>query len=277
VCTKNKKLFLYLFVERKKTKNQRKNTMVLALTSVTYNDRETLPIVVSDFLQNTDVPKDTVWYMVMQNCTDGFCEKIISLCEGKIELVLIRFAKNIGLSKSMAFIIEQTKYFEYVLNMEDDWRVLPKRIPNKQWLYTSLKFLDERKDATAVFLRAYGTDQEKWQYGWTRTIPYMNHKHKDNFNYQEKMKGSERVVLDGVTFALIPCFLFSFNPLLCRNADLHKHVYPLDIFPLDQKQKEANSQWGYCEALAMERMIGLHTFFFNDGIVGHAEDWVGLV
>jgi hypothetical protein len=43
------------------------------------------------------------------------------------------------------------------------------------------------------------------------------------------------LVFQDIEFQLIPNFLFSFNPSVVRNADFHKHVYPLPKFEKDQK------------------------------------------
>src|SRR5437867_2774678 len=122
-CTLQRSSNKFVFeVWRKQIKKQKPlHKMSLCLTTVTYNDRPTLKKVVSAVLEQTEFPPNTKWYFVMQHCTDEFAQEIVELCKGKVALVVIRFAENIGLSKAMRFIIEQTKYFEYVLNVEDDW------------------------------------------------------------------------------------------------------------------------------------------------------------
>jgi len=246
----------------------------LALTTVTYNDRFTLPKVVTAFFNGTNVPAETKWYMVLQNCSDDFANEIIELCKDKITLVMIRFAKNIGLSKAMTYVIEQTKYFKYILNIEDDWILLPCQRKDKDWLTTCVSFMEEQKHTSTIFLRAYANDKEKKQYGWTRHIGYVNHCFPDNFNYCQKMKEANTTIEHkNNDFALIPKFLFTFNPCLVRNEDYHKCVYPLRQYSQDQKDPNHNGQWGYCEALAMEKTRHLYTYWFNEGIFGHHEDW----
>ena len=251
--------------------------MVLAFTTVTYNDRATLPRVISAVLATTEFPEGTKWYFILQNCQSTFCDNIVQLCKGKIEAVLICFANNIGLSKSMAFVIEQTKYFDYILNVEDDWQALATHVPNKQWLLTSLRFLEEQKNVSIIFLRAYSGDAEKFQYGFTRVIPYVCHKHKDNFNYQAKLETAEKIkYAENITYVHIENMLFTFNPALFRNSDLHKYVCPIPIFDLDSKAKGNNANWGGCEAYLMERTRDLKSMWLNEGVFGHLEDFIKM-
>jgi hypothetical protein len=44
---------------------------------------------------------------------------------------------------------------------------------------------------STIALRKYGNEREKWQYGWSRTIPYICHTHKNNFNYQSKLQDTD--------------------------------------------------------------------------------------
>lgn len=254
----------------------------IAFTTVSYNDRETLKLVVKSIVEHTTFDEPVLWYMALQNCSQSFVNDIVGIIstQSNIILVLARFQENIGLSNAMTYLVEQTKYIEYTLNIEDDWILLPSHIPSKLWLHTCLQFLTEHKDITAVFLRAYKNDRDKHQYGWTRTIPYRNHKHDDNFNYEQAMQRNKHIVTmqemdKDVSFQLIPNFLFSFNPVLVRNADYHKHVYPLPRFDKDQKDPQFSSSWGFCEALAMERTrdAGLLTYWFEKGVFGHYEDF----
>jgi len=259
----------------------------LAITTVCYNDRKSLSKVVASFVKNTTNTPIT-WFMALQNCSDEFVKNITTLFSGlsHITLVILRFKRNIGLSAAMSHLIRMTVEFEYVLNIEDDWILLDTHVTSQQWLNDCVAFLDANKNITSVFLRAYVGEKDKAQYGWTRTIPYVIHQFKDNFNYEAAMQKETKidnvVSLDQKTtnkFQFIPNFLFTFNPCLVRNADYHKHVYPLPIFPHDQKIVFAQpSQWGFCEGLTMERTrkAGLICYWFNNGIFGHNEDFFPL-
>ena len=251
----------------------------LALTTVTYNNRETLLHVVRNFLRNTILSKQTYWYMALQNCSDEFVLRLLKEFSAgnahNLTLVIARFPTNIGLSKAMTYLIEQTKYFDFTLNIEDDWILLDKCCA-QTWLDTSLTFLCTHDDASAVFLRAYANEKDKWQYGWTRNIPYRCHEYRDNFNYETGIQ-RENVTIeqDGMRFKFIPNFLYTFNPVIAKNKDYHRHVYPIPILTNDQKDPNFHANWGCCEALVMERTrkAGLKTFWLNEGIFGHHEDF----
>lgn len=251
----------------------------LALTTVTYNDRATLLLVIEEFLCHTKLDKPVCWYMALQNCSDAFVSRVVAQFNGakNVTLVIARFQANIGLSKAMSYLIEQTKYFRYTLNIEDDWILLGKKQPiHPNWLAASLSFLESNPHATAVFMRAYAGAQDKRQYGWTRTIPYRNHQFRDNFNYEARMaETNDKQSHGGHVFQLIPNFLFTFNPMLVRNSDYHKHVYPIPILSNDQKDPKYQANWGCCEALVMEktRVAGLKTYWIDTGVFGHHEDF----
>lgn len=254
---------------------------ILAITTVTYNDRKTLFQVVRSFLKNTSLTSPIYWFMALQNCSDDFVAKMLHEFDDahNLTLVIARFPKNIGLSKAMTYLIEQTKYFIYTLNIEDDW-ILLDDVCSKDWLGSSLAFLNDHNDATAVFLRAYANEKDKWQYGWTRTIPYRCHEFHDNFNYESGIaRANVTIERNENQFKLIPNFLFTFNPILVKNKDYHAHVYPIPIMTNDQKDPKYHANWGCCEALVMERTrkASLKTFWFNKGIFGHHEDFFPLV
>ncbi len=250
--------------------------MSFALTTVTYNNRPTLHSIIKDVLVNTTFPPKTVWFFVLQNCSDSFCDEIVNICRNQVEICLIRFASNIGLSKSMAYVIEMTKKYTYVLNLEDDWKLVPtNNIPNKNWLFTCLRFLDEQKDVSTIFLRGYSSEDEMKRYGLLSLIPYRCHKFPhENFNYMEKMKHSQRIKFEDITFTEIPTYLYSFNPHICRNADYHKHAYPVPVFDKDTKADGENANWSGAESLMMERIRDLKCFWFEKGIFYHCEDMI---
>lgn len=227
-----------------------------------------------EFLRQTRIPAQTTWYFVMQNCSDAFANEILELCRNRVDVVLARFPSNLGLSKAMSCAIKLAAHAEFVLNIEDDWVLLDTHVPNDEWLQTCLTTMHTTPDLSTIFLRAYNTDLEKWQYGWTRTIPYRCHKHTDNFNFASKVAPMPRVSEQkGCSFRRIPDFLFTFNPCLVRNADYHKTAYPLPVFAQDQKAETHSADWGNCEALTMEKTRHLLTFWLNEGVFGHYEDW----
>jgi len=245
---------------------------MLAINTISYNNRATLHSVVRTMVENTTFPPGTVWNFVLQNCDSEFCDKIVEICKDKIEICLIRFANNIGLSKALRFVIEHTKYYKYVLLNEDDFKLMKHLTPNKDWLLSCLKFMEQKQEVSTVFLRHYSTEKEKAQYGFSKKLNYLCFKF-ENFNYEEKMKDAKRIEFEGMTFTHLRHYLYSNNPHICRNADYHKHAYnPFPVFDNDSKIPGATSNFGYAEALLMERIRDLTCYYLP--LIGHMEDLV---
>lgn len=197
--------------------------------------------------------------------------------------------QNLGLSKGNNLLCDLVKEYEYVLNVEDDWTLLPEKMTQcpPTWLTTCLTFLDANRDVSTLFLRKYATAQEKWQYGWTRVISYRDHQYRNqNFNWAAKIKGSDVKMCGDLKFQHIPTFLFTFNPAIRRNADYYKaNVFPLNEFEdvnrrrneWKQTQEDTIVKWGWCESLAMEKHRDLKTYNVQSGCFGHYEDWAPLL
>ena len=294
----------------------------IAITTLTCNDRNTLRGSIRAFMANTcflsEKKKIEIeWYILLQGCTSAYITLFITFikesficecleyeskitekkrkfhCKQKNEIKsnfckfhLLIVDQNLGLSKGNNLLCEQTCSYRYVLNIEDDWLLLPFAITRcpSTWLWSALQFMELHTDVSTIFLRKYATEKEKWQYGWTRSISYNNHKYaQQNFNWKQKMCGSERIVQDGLVFAHIPHFLFTFNPAIRRNEDYYKAcIFPLNEFEDINHRRQAWAQtkedtitrWGWCEAFAMEFHRNLKTFTLQSGSFGHFEDWV---
>ena len=139
-----------------------------------------------------------------------------------------------------------------------------------------------RKHISTIGLRKYFDNDEKWHYGWTRTIPYYCHKNKDNFNYQKKMENSHQLNMNGLKFQHVPKFLYTNNPCIRRNVDYYQcGAIPIPEFAdININKKDWTDQqsckvpyWGFAEAITMEKTIDLITYYLEEGIFGHYEDW----
>lgn len=249
-----------------------------AITTLTYNNRESLFKVIKYIKPELINAKIEInWYILLQNCNNDFIDKVKLMCNG-LNIKLLIYENNLGLSLANNILIEKTKNYKYILHLEDDWILLPKSLqPYKStdtWLDICLSYMELHKDTSTIFLRAYNNEKEKWQYAWNRTIPYVCHKYPDNFNYENKMKNIKPEIYCDNKFTEIPTFLFTFNPCIRRNIDYHRTVFPLNEFNNDQKDKNKNQHWGWCEATAMEKIRHLRAVWFNEGIFGHHEDWI---
>lgn len=258
----------------------------LVILTLTCNNRNALFETIQSFVNNTSFDQ-LDWVIFAQGCTVDHIERLQNLTKNvgnKVNFNVVVSEKNLGFSKGHNHLAEYGKSYKYVLMVEDDWYCLPSRYTNLEnnWLTTSLSFLEENRDVSTLFLRKYRNDREKHQFGWTRSIPYMCHQYKDNFNYSEKMKDSKIVQYKDIKFQHIPNFLFTTNPYLRRNEDYSKcGVFPLPEYPdISSKIGEWKltgygdaQNWGWCEALTMEKIRHLITYNVGSGIFGHNEDW----
>ena len=269
--------------------------MSLAITVLTYNNNELLFSTLRHLVENTNFTQEGVEvHILAQCCYQAYIKSLESVCKAydipnKLKFILHTSNENLGVSRGGNLLYERTKHFEYVLNLEDDWVLITQ---DKDWLHKCLCRLtnsrkshllngevNDSKPLSTIALRKYGSNREKWQYGWTRTIPYRCHINEDNFNYQSKL-------LDTCDqqFKEITNFLFTFNPHIRNNKDyLDSNIFPLPEFNDGDSKVEFNENgvkvhdnpnWGNCEALTMEKIRHLRTEWYNEGLFVHFDDWV---
>lgn len=252
--------------------------MNFCVSLLTCNNRNTTEKTIGAFIENTKF-NNLDFFVYAQGCTPEYIENLQKIKHPEINFKYIIKEKNIGLTPALNELNSMVKEYKYVLFLEDDWICITK---NKGWLKDSLQLLESNKDISTVFLRKYFDDKEKWHYGWTRTIPYHCHKHKDNFNYEKKMAGSNVVKVGVSEFQHIPTFLFTNNPCIRRNDDYYRvGAYPFphyDDIKNNRDQwigpKTSNApNWGWAEAVTMEKIRDLTAYYIKDGIFGHHEDF----
>jgi O-antigen biosynthesis protein len=264
--------------------------MLLSVTFLSYNDNELLIPTIKEFLNGTDF--DGVEFEVqilVQCCSKAYIMSIEALCKSykNYRIILHTEEQNLGVSRGGNFLYNETRDSKYVLHIEDDWMLYK---ADRNWLKASIQRLENNSNISTIALRKFGTDKERFDYGWSRNIPYVCHQHKDNFNYQDKLGDTEmEFVFDGIgfrnhNFVPIRNFLFTFNPVIRRNADYLKcGVYPLPEFDdgdnsnvmyVENKKIHTNEKWGWCEAISMEKTRELNTEMYESGIFVHFDDWI---
>lgn len=289
-------------------------TSTFCITTLTCNDRECLSDTIGSFFEWTDlswltdphgppssrpsISGPVIWFIYMQGCSVEFVARTQALVDsltrehpGRMEFRIEQNPENLGLSKGSNRLAEMSSEFDFVLHLEDDWLCLPSSVTGvgRHWLRVCLSLMGNMAGISTLFLRKYASDQEKWQYGWRRTIPYRNHRHPDNFDYTRKIKQKikeNHVIQDieGIGFQEIPTFLFTLNPCIRRNSD----YYSCGVFPLDEfndrlsnrnrwEQDKVVEWWGYSESMAMEKIRDLCCLNVSRGIFGHYEDWIKLL
>lgn len=254
--------------------------MSLAITFLTYNNNELLFSTIRHLFEYTDFTlfQTIEIHILAQCCHKSYLHSLENVCKhyeipDKLKCILHTSDENLGISRGMNVLYEHTSTHKYVLHLEDDWVLLAE---NKDWLYKSYSRMIDNPSIATLALRKYGTDKEKWQYGWTRTIPYKCHVHPGNFNYEKKIETT-----DDPEFRRIKHFLFTANPVI-RNNTFYSSIYPLpDYHEQDSIQiyKDGvkvhdNPRWGTSEAETMEKTRDFITEYYQDGVFVHFDDWV---
>ena len=263
---------------------------MLGITILSYDDNHILFSTLKALFENTNFSKiSPVYFFILnQKCSKSYNKttehlfKTLSSPYEHIKVEFIFFDENLGLSKANNILYEKSKDCEFVLHLENDWILLP---TNKDWLYVCLSMFKYNKSYSTISLRKYGSEREKYQYGWTRTIPYICHKYKDNFNYIEKISKEPYVTYDhnGTSFYFykIDHFLFTFNPCIRRNKDYENcGVYPIPSFEdadlseqlFDSHKPHNAPQWGWCETFSMEKTRDLGSCILGEGVFLHYDD-----
>ena len=204
------------------------NKMSFGITILTFKNNEILFSTLRHLVERTNFIKNTEVHILAQCCSKAYIKTLETICKAYDNPCIVKFIlhttdENLGVSKGGNLLFNHTKHIEFILNLEDDWVLIT---DNKDWLIECYDRIDSKNQISTIALRKYGSDREKWQYGWTRTIPYLCHIHQNNFNYSEKLKDT-----DNPKFKEIDHFLFTFNPVIRRNEDYVKvGVYPLPEF-----------------------------------------------
>ena len=250
--------------------------MSFTIATLTCNDRAVLFDVIKEVIENTKTEKSIDWFIYAQGCSDIFIEKIRSMfLNSAFILKLVTCPENQGFSRGTNAVWNNVCHYDYVLCLEDDWRLV--KGFNTKWLSTCLSLFQQRPEIDIIFLRKYLTDQEKWQYGWTRNINYHCFQGRLRFNYSEQMKHTVPFDYDGLIFQQIPEFMYTTNPCIYKTSSYKKcNVFPMMEFNDTHNitgewtdSSKLNDKWGFAEAFSMEKTSGLFTVYLKDGIFFH--------
>ncbi len=259
--------------------DQFKKSTKVAVATLHCNNRSAIFEVVDTFAKETS-SRDFTWVIFSQGCEPSHNDEIVARLESHgFRHQMIRHDQNLGWSKGMNALYEilVRDGYDYVLHLEDDW-LCHVNTNNMQWLDDSCVYLHENPHVSTLFLRKYVSDEDKHMYGWTRNIFYQCFQHANPFNYQDKIQNQPKVSFRSLVLRRIPEFLYSANPTLFRLRDyMDKHVFPFPQFD-DTSHKQGEwktttmndaSQWGFSEALAMEKIRDLVCMNVNKGFFYH--------
>lgn len=248
--------------------------MSFTIATLTCNNRNSLFTTIQNIINSTDV-EGLTWTIFAQGCTYEFHNSIRKYFKNtNITLRLFTNKDNLGCSKGFNKLWTHIEEFDYVLLIEDDWYLLPQE--DKLWLKTSIELMNEQSQIDIIYYRKYQTDQECWQYGWTRHIHYMCFQGRLRFNYAESMKGTIPFEYKKHMFQQIPEFMYTNNPTLYRVSSYKQR----NIYPLLELEDKHNLQgawtdssfvqtWGVAEALVMEKTHDCYTLYMDNGCFVH--------
>lgn len=258
---------------------QFKKSTKVAVATLHCNNRSAIFEVVDTFAKETS-SRDFTWVIFSQGCEPSHNDEIVARLESHgFRHQMIRHDENLGWSKGMNALYEilVRDGYDYVLHLEDDW-LCHHNTNNRRWLDDICVYLHENPRVSTLFLRKYVSDEDKHMYGWTRNIFYQCFQHANPFNYQDKIQTQPKINFRSLVLRRIPEFLYSANPTLFRLRDyMDKHVFPFPQFD-DTSHKQGEwktttmedaSQWGFSEALAMEKIRDLVCMNVNKGFFYH--------
>lgn len=254
------------------------NTKV-GISTLHCNDRNAIFEVIESFAQQTS-SRDFTWVVYSQGCSSQHNEQIRqTFLRFHFQYELIEHAENLGWSRGMNALYDYMGFekFDYVLHLEDDWICHPET-NNLDWFDDCCIYLHLHPDVSTLFLRKYISDEDKYMYGWTRNIFYQCFTHPNPFNYHEKIKSESTLSFRSLSLRRIPEFLYSANPTLFRLKHYqNKKVFPFPEFQdISAKQGEWKTttmqdapQWGFSEAISMEKIRDLTCINVNKGFFYH--------
>lgn len=222
------------------------------------------------------------WVVFSQGCSSEHNDEIEHrmLAHG-FQLRLLRIDANLGWSRGMNGLYTELymrSQYELVLHLEDDWICDAETTTDPNWLEDCLVYMAFHQNVSTLFLRKYVDDQDKFMYGWTRSIPYLCFEHPNSFNYQSKIQSQPKIPFRGLTLRRIPEFLYSANPTIIRVKDyVDAKVLPFPEFDdatcrqgeWKTTTSEDAPQWGYSEGLSMEKIRHLVCMNVNHGFFYH--------
>jgi len=173
---------------------------------------------------------------------------------------------NLGCGAGINRCWEQTRAYEFVLFLEDDWLLVPESwsgVP-RDWMTRLVRTMDSNRELSCVYLRTYVDAAES-----------AFHYHLAN---NERNGEPLTTTAHGLPLRQVTNFNYSNNPHMRRNADFNGRIYPLPEF-LDANgcgtETKANRKlWGLAEIQAEKRMHGMTVFDLNPGIFAHYDHWI---
>jgi len=238
---------------------------MFSIGTLTHDDikrDEYLEITINTFLENTNLPEKTIWYIFHNGRLDSpIIESIRKMAEkwkNKVSFFPISEDKNYGVGVGINKLNEWLKFSKYSLFLEGDWITMPKEFTNqdKDWLIRSLDLM-EKENLDQIQLRKYLNDVDDRQFGlgyWT------------NENNVEKVENG---------YVFLKEREYTNNPHIHRT----KSFFDVGIFPMqefldeegDPTELKKCKNWGQAELVAEPLGKQLKSAWLQGGKMVHCD------
>jgi hypothetical protein len=238
---------------------------MFSIGTLTHDDikrDEYLEITINTFLENTNLPEDTIWYIFHNGQSDSpvieIVKKMTEKWSNKVQFMLFCENKNYGVGVGINKLNEWLKLSKYSLFLEGDWITMPKEFTNqdKDWLIRSLDVM-EKENINQIQLRKYLNDIDDRQFGfgyWTNEVNVE--KVENGYVYLKERE-------------------YTNNPHIRQNQT----YFDLNIFPLQEffdeygnpTELKTSSQWGQAEIKAEGLGKQLKSVWLQGGIMVHCD------
>ena len=221
-----------------------------------------LEITINTFLENTNLPENTNWYIFHNGQSDSpvieIVKKMTEKWNNKVQFMLFCENKNYGVGVGINKLNEYLKLTHYSLFLEGDWLTMSQEFTNcdKNWLVDALHWMVYEK-IEQVQLRKYLNDVDDRQFG----LGYWTNEHN-----VERIEGD---------FVYLKEREYTNNPHIRNNkAYFDKGIFPLQEFYDENGEPtelKTSTQWGQAEVKAEGLGKQLKSVWLKGGIMVHCD------
>ena len=221
-----------------------------------------LEITINTFLENTNLPENTNWYIFHNGQSDSpvieIVKKMTEKWNNKVQFMLFCENKNYGVGVGINKLNEYLKLTHYSLFLEGDWLTMSQEFTNcdKNWLVDALHWMVYEK-IEQVQLRKYLNDVDDRQFG----LGYWTNEHN-----VKRIEGD---------FVYLKEREYTNNPHIRNNkAYFDKGIFPLQEFYDENGEPtelKTSTQWGQAEVKAEGLGKQLKSVWLKGGIMVHCD------
>jgi hypothetical protein len=238
---------------------------MFSIGTLTHDDikrDEYLEQTINSFLENTNIPEDTIWYIFHNGSFDSpvinAVRRMTEKWGDKVHFMLFCEDKNYGVGAGINKLNDWLKLSQYSLFLEGDWITLPELISgcDKNWLVDALHWM-VYENIEQVQLRKYLNDVDDRQFG----LGYWTNEH-----------NVERVEGD---FVHLKQREYTNNPHIRNNkAYFDKGIFPLQEFYDEDgnpTELKTSTHWGQAEIASQNKGNQLKSVWLKGGLMVHCD------